>query len=367
MNFYRVAGILSTVALISACSGVGGDNRYLDVNLAENLEIPPDLSSYETESSFDLPTVFAGDDPNQRNKIPVLTRVESLNLQGSGDLYWLSVDEPVDNLYQIVKNFWASEGYSLEIDEPVIGIMQTEWIYTEQGSEPEVQGWFASLFASKELAATQDQFKTRIERDPAGNGSRIYVAHRGTEYNYVLVTDAQQNRGVEQGTDWRYRQPEPALEIEMLSRMMIYMGLQKAEVKERVEDVKLFNPRAALHVDVEERSPFLIVRNPYQLAWNRVYHALDRMNFDIVRAEIDSGILVEGIIEVKAEITRSEDDGGFSFFSSNTPDTIERNMVLVLTEESHDLTRVIIETAKGEMDTTPEGAEFLKLLHQKIK
>ena len=72
----------------------------------------------------------------RRNKVPVLARVESLQLQGSPDFYWLSVDEPVENLYQQVKNFWAFEGFGLIVDEPVIGIMETEWVYKEEGALP---------------------------------------------------------------------------------------------------------------------------------------------------------------------------------------------------------------------------------------
>jgi outer membrane protein assembly factor BamC len=365
VNFSQATIVLLTAALISACAGFGKDNRYLDVNLAENLELPPDLSAYEAESRFDLPDAFSGDDETERNRVPVLAKVDSLKLQGSGDFYWLSVAESADNLYRIVKNFWASEGYSLMVDEPVIGIMQTEWIYTEQGGSQEERGWLANLFLSDDLSATQDQFKTRIERDPSGNGSRIYVAHRGTEYNYVLLTRVQEDQGESQD-EWRFRQPEPALEIEMLSRMMVYLGLQKAEVEQQIEDVKLFGPRASIHVDAEERSPFLIIRDPHPIAWNRVYHQLERMNFNIVRASQDAGIITEGIIVVKAMISSGGDSGGISFFSSDG-ETSERDIVLVLTEETHELTRVIIETAKGEMDVTPEGAEFLRLLFEKIK
>ena len=48
--------------------------------------------------------------------------------------------------------------------------------------------WFESLFSGENLSASQDQYRTRIELDQVGNASRIYIAHRGTEYIYVLET-----------------------------------------------------------------------------------------------------------------------------------------------------------------------------------
>ena len=70
-----------------------------------------------------------------------MAKVESLRLENQSGLYWLSVEEPVDNLYQVVKNFWASEGYRLVVDEPVIGLMQTEYIYPEVADRLSPKEW----------------------------------------------------------------------------------------------------------------------------------------------------------------------------------------------------------------------------------
>lgn len=368
MKFTTAIWLLLFTSLLAAC-GSGQDRRYLDVSLGPNLEIPPDLSEQDVESRFDLPEAFSGDDESVRNKIPVLAKVKSLELQGNGDFYWLNVDEPVDNLYQLIKNFWASEGYRLVVDEPVIGVMQTEWIITEEGASDSDSSWLKSLFSDDDLSASQDQYKTRIERDETGQGSRIYIAHRGTEYVYVLQGP---DRGqVVSGDDddnlWRFRQPEPELEIEMLSRLMIYLGLRKAEVEQKVANIKLFAPRAALHVDIEEQSPFLILNDAYEIAWNRVYHQLERMNFDIVSTELKSILSGEGVIFVKTAVEESEADSGIFSFLSTSTEAEDKTFALVLSEENHEYTRMIIENDKGEFDTSPAGAEFLKLLYQQIK
>jgi len=365
MKFIPAVSLLLLAALLAACSS-GTDRRYLDVSLGSNLELPPDLSELEAESEFEVPVGFSGPESTAKGKVPVLARVESLRLEGSGDLYWLTVEEPVDNLHQLVKNFWFSEGYRLMLDEPVIGIMQTEWVLTEQGANDGDGSWFKSLFSADDLTASQDQYRTRIEVDQNGSASRVYIAHRGTEYIYVLEGDKDQPQADADDNQWRFRQPEPELEVEMLSRLMIFLGLQKAEVAQQVANARLFSPRASKNIDSSEKSPYLIVKDPYQIAWNRIYHQLERMNFEIAAVELKN-LTGEGAIIINAQVTEGKEDQGlFSFFSGSS-ETVDKQIVVVLAEETHQLTRVMIETIDGDFDTSPAGAAFLDLLYQKIR
>lgn len=367
MKIFRTTALIILAIVIIGCQR-DDDLRYLDASVGDRMELPPDLIEYEAESGFELPETFSGDDPTARNQVPVLANVESLRIEGSENFYWLSVDEPVANIYQLVKNFWASEGYRLTVDEPVIGVMQTEWIFKEVGSTEDTSNWLERLFGSDDLSATQDQFKTRIERDQQGR-SRIYFAHRGAEYNYVLDSN-ERNRSLndsDSDSQWRERRPDPELEIEMLSRLMIYLGLQQAQVDQQLTNIKLFQPRAFMQQDAEENSPFLIIKDPYHIAWNRVYHNLERMNFEIVSTQFKEGLVEEvGIFVVKIKVNDSKKKGGL-FSLSSTGEPKERQISLILSEENHELTRVEIETEKGEFDTSLEGAEFLSLLHRQIK
>ena len=366
MRKLPAAALFLLTAVFAGCQS-DLDMRYLDASVGDKLELPPDLIEYEAVSSFELPQTFSGDDESVRDRVPVLAKVESLRLNGSEDFYWLSVEEPVDNLYQLVKNFWASEGYRLIKDEPVIGVMETEWIVKEVGSTEPAGNWLERLFGEDDLSAIQDQFKTRIERDAQGR-SRIYIVHRGAEYNYVLETEDKGgpvNAPDDEYSDWRYRLPDPELETEMLSRLMIYLGLKREQVDLQLESVKMFQPRAFIRQDVEENSPFLIIRDPYQIAWNRMYHNLERLNFGIESAEFKSGLSQEGVIQVKLQV--AEPDASSLFSLETTSEFGERTIFLVLSEVSHELTRVNIEDAKGEIDTSREGAEFLRLLHRRLK
>jgi outer membrane protein assembly factor BamC len=362
----RFPALLILALTLIACEASNTGQRYLDVSLGRPLEVPPDLAKFETESNFDLPEGFSGDDKEVRDKVPVLAKVDTLQLQGSGDFYWLSVEEPVENLYQLVKNFWAIEGYGLIVDEPVIGIMQTEWIYRNEGDSEEDLSWWEKLLKTGDYSASQDQFKVRIEREPTGGvGNRIYIAHRGTEIVQEVRVDKQELDKYEDN-EWHFRRNEPELEIEMLSRLMIFLGLHQDAVDIQVAQSGLFKPRAWLERDVDEGSPYLIMKDPYHVAWNRIHHLLQRMNFEITVAEFKGGLNNKGTLAVETETVETvEDTGFFSFGDSDKRKT--RRFKLRFSEETNDFTRVDLIAESGDPDTSTEGAEFLSMLFEQIK
>ena len=363
MRCFPAALLLTGFFLLAACSNSELDRRYLDTALDEPLELPPDLSRAETASAFDLPQAFAGDDPSRRDEVPVLARVDSLQLGGSPGVYWLDTGIPAADLYQHVKNFWAAEGYRLVVDEPAIGILQTEWIYKEIGRESPADSWWENLFSTDDLSAIQDQFRTRVERSADGSGSRVYMVHRGTEYvDEVVLGDSNDLEGA---NEWQVRRSDPELEIEMLSRLMIYLGVQQSEIDSQVADVSLFKPRAKLEVDLEEQSQFLILFDSYQIAWNRVFNVLQRMNYEIKVADFDSGLLNEGVFIINVDVVKDVERGFFSFGDSE--DREQREFTLVLTEESHIQTRLILEDEGGNFDTSAAGSEFAELLFEELR
>jgi len=361
---YSRLALLLIISLLVACE-TGLDRRYLDTSLGKPLEMPPDLSSVDSASNFDLPSGFKGEDPAVRDKVPVLAKLDSVQLNGSGDLHWLDVDDSVTDLYQQIKNFWAFEGYGLVMDEPVIGIMQTEWVYKEEGASHKNVPWWENLFATEDLSASQDQFRTRIERNPSGKGARVYITHRGTEYVYEFDLGDKNSTG--SVNKWGFRASEPELEVEMLSRLMIYLGLKQEQVDDQLARVRLFQPRAILDVDSTEKSPYLTLLDPYHIAWNRVYQVLLRLNFDVELAEFKSGLIgEEGAFVVKSEVVESPDNKGFFNFISQ-PDRKNRKFTLVLNAKDHETTRMVLEDDKGNFDTSPEGSQFISLLYEQLR
>ena len=339
--------------------------KYLDSQTAANLAIPPDLTSVDLNDKFKIPSNISSSIDETVNKIPVLAKVEGIRLAGSEDFYWLEIDGKADNLYQTIKNFWASEGFALDIDEPVIGIMQTHWIYKKEGAVDRDQNFLTALFASEDLSATQDQFRTRIASDTDADVTRVYVAHRGTMYKHRLQTKQTED---ETSEEWRFRDPEPELEIEMLSRLMVYLGLQQAEVDAQVANAKLFAPRATIHTDNKENETYILVNSVKQRTWNRLLHELDRLDYEVVTATESAGFSGDGTITVKTHHEVEKKTGGFfSIFSGSETTMVKKQLTLVVSEESHDTTRVGIENEEGEVDDSAEANEFLTKLYNRLR
>ena len=355
------------LANLVACSSSSSDLRYLDSRVSPGLEIPPDLTTDSTNSAFELPAVFfsESDDPDSRKKIPVLAIVESLKIEGFADFYWLSLDAPVDELYQLVREFWASEGFTLALDEPVIGIMETEWVYKEEGGHKEDQGFFARLFSSRNLSESQDQFRTRIAKDGADQGVRIYISHRGTEFNFTKLT---KHNLAEIDNSWNFRQSDSELEVEMLSRLMIYLGLRRAEAEQQLDNVKLFASRASFNTDYLKEETYLLVQEGYSRTWYRTLHQLERMNFEVANATFKSGLLGnKGVIRVNTDMDVEVEDRGFLSLFAAEIKVVKKQIILIISEETYDTTRISIETIDGEADNSSEGIGFLTLLYQNIK
>jgi len=381
-----VAALLIFGALnLAACGGPSTDLQYLDSRVMPDLEVPPDLTLDIVDSNFELPAAFSGDGSETGNGIPVLARVDSVKLEGHSDFYWLSIDEPVDNLYQLIKDFWASEGFTLAMDEPVIGIMKTNWVFNEEGRGNEGKGFFARLFSSGDLAPSQDQFKTRIARDTGSATSQVYISHRGSESKLVLSGDPYQELG--QGEfdrrvlkqDWNFQAFDPELEVEMLSRLMIYLGLRQSEVDGQLANIKLFSPRASIHteligegdesegaVEVEViGETYLLVKGTYARTWYRTLHQLERLNFNVKSADISGGFNSKGVIRVETDI-EEEDSGFLSFFFPNK--TLSKKQIkLIFSEKTHEITRIDMEMNKGEKENSPAVEEFAALLYQYLK
>lgn len=363
MRVVRTIVVPALILLTLLGCSSDSDFKYLDARSSAKLEIPPDLTSSAANEKFVIPDNFTGGTGETVNKIPVLAQVDTLKLEGKEDFYWLSVEGPVDNLYQLLKTFWASEGFTLEMDEPVVGIMQTDWVHRQEGGASDKGGFIARLFGLDDLSDSQDQYRTRIEIGPEPNVTRIYITHRGTH-----VVSQRDNIKLE-GRDpdsWTFRPSEPELEVEMLSRLMIYLGLKQAQVEQQLSHVKLFLPRASILFDNSENETYLLVKSTQQQTWNRLLHELDRLDLEVLSTNPNSGISGNGVVVVKTNYqTEAEKSSFFSFFADT--EVTNKEVTLVISEETHSLTRISIETPNGEVDDSDEGLEFLTMIHEKLK
>ncbi len=282
---------------LSACSSLGdlfGGDKVDYRNAAGKgrpLEVPPDLTQLARESRYQAPggvvsasTLAAGAAAaGTAAPAAAATPVVALNRQGevrierAGQQRWLIVPQTPEQLWPQLRQFWEKAGFTLALDNPQLGVMETTWSENRAKLPNDVvRNTIGRLLGNLYDTGERDQFRTRVER--GAGGTEIYIAHRGVQEIY---TDA-----VRQNTTWRARPSDPELEAELLGRLML--ALTAREEPTRTAAVQAATqvaavPEAAPRARVVDSAggAALEVDETFDRAWRRVGLALDRGGFTV--------------------------------------------------------------------------------------
>ena len=114
---------------------------YVNSSKAEKLQLPPDLSEYETSDTYNVPGAATSytDFENQRNrkieKVELLKDPEGIKLVKSGNFRWLIVNKSPDKIWPHLEDFWYEQGFNMKKTNRRLGIMETEWTTPENIEE----------------------------------------------------------------------------------------------------------------------------------------------------------------------------------------------------------------------------------------
>ena len=243
----QLGGVLAAcVALASGCSGtrddefgrVGTDRQpsYKSSTSAPPLEIPPDLTSSSIRDTLAIPGVGATYSQHAsgeggagtRSGAVVLREVENARIERSGDQRWLVISMTAEEAWPRLRDFWIDQGFAVETEEPDVGVMETDWAAVESPLPAGALKKLTNLInEGLHGVAVRDRYRTRIERGAEAGTTEIYISHRGAEQMYI-GDDALLGQQDEVGKMvWQPRPSDPGLEAEMLSRLMIFLGVDE--------------------------------------------------------------------------------------------------------------------------------------------
>ena len=106
---------------------------YVNSSKAEKLQLPPDLSEYETSDTYNVPGAATSytDFENQRNrkieKVELLKDPDGIKLVKSGNFRWLVVNKSPDKIWPHLEDFWYEQGFNMKKMNRRLGVMETEW------------------------------------------------------------------------------------------------------------------------------------------------------------------------------------------------------------------------------------------------
>jgi outer membrane protein assembly factor BamC len=358
------------ITVIVGCSSTS-ENRadYKKSTTAPSLELPPDLigstkideqlvvpemSDSTTFSDYDK-TEIAKQTPAPSSGTHVLPIFEKVQLQRDGKTRWLVIKDEPNKLWSKLKQFWQAEGFKLKIENPKFGVMETEW--AENRADIPQQGLrklLGTVFDMLHSAPTRDKFRIRLERGKVEGFTEVYLTHRGVE---EVAQD--------QDIVWHHRPSDPELEAEMLTRLMVFLGLDQKQAETllalpKKEETSV--PRAQL-TSIEEGMVKLIVDEDFARTWRRTGLALDKLGFTVEDRDRSRGLYFIRYIDPDIE----KDKPGFfaGWFGGDKPSSNEQYRINVRDELSE--THIVILNKEEQMDTSQTAVKILALLQEQLK
>ncbi len=317
LRMMRIGAVVAAAALITACAG-NKIPMYKRAEAVPPLEVPPDLTKPAEDPSFDIPQIGA-----------LLSKKVTLNghevrVMRDGRVHWLVIDADPADLWRRVQDFWVDASVNLSWQNPALGIMETDWI-TGAGQH-----------------YAKDKFRVRIEPGEQPGMTYLYLTHRGIQEQFadgqwVSVS----------GTHLS----DPELEVEMLGRMLAFLGVEQKKVKEVTAEAAAAISTVTLHT---EGDAYIAMDGTLFRAWQRVGLALDREGFEVLARDREQG-------EYKVNLPRPE---GISpgFILGARP----RQAFLIHVQKEGEQTRVTVASPDGEV-SHDTATDILNRLYQQLQ
>jgi len=180
-------------------------------------------------------------------------------------------------------------------DDAAAGVMETDWAENRAKLPQDiVRGSIGRVLDGLYSTGELDKFRTRVER--ASGGTEVYITHRG-----MVETYTGERR---ESTIWQPRQPDPQLEGEFLSRLMLKLGASEEVAKTAVAATSPATvgdsaTPARARIVAGQPAATLQVDDGFDRAWRRVGVALDRSGFTVEDRDRTQGVYFVRYIDPK--------------------------------------------------------------------
>ena len=376
------SAVVAGAVLIGGCTGTAddagsdGQPSYKSSRSAPPLEIPPDLSSSAVRDTLPIPGVGAtysqyasgAPQPGTESAQAVLPEAADARIERSGDERWLAVAMKPEEVWPRLRDFWTEQGFVLETEEPDIGLMETEWAERRTPLPgTAAKKLFQKVYEAFYGVAFRDRYRTRIERGAESGTTDIYVSHRGAE-QIVLgeETRAQTDGPLEWA--WQPRPGDPGLEALMLSRLLVFLGVDEERAESIVATSAPPAPRARM-VREDGGATALVLDEGFSPAWRRAGLALDRAGFAVEDRDRSRGLFFvryAGLVEDG----KSADEGWLSrlkFWKSDEEEEGAGAYLVRVVGGTPDTTRIVVVDADGATDRSPTASRILTVLHEQLR
>ena len=353
----RTATALTVLAL-AGCSVLETDKvDYKSASKGTSLVVPPDLTQLSRDTRYAVPGTAVTASSMEASKVgttvpTAATVVGDVRMERSGNQRWLVVSRPADKVWPAVHDFWQESGFLLTMDQPDLGIMETDWAENRAKLPQDfIRSTIGKVFDGLYSTGERDRFRTRLERNATG-GTEIFVTHRGMQEVYVTQERDQ--------TSWQARAADPELEAEFLRRLMVRLGVSKEVSKPLVAA----GVKTTSRVSTLNGQPVVLVDDGFERAWRRVGLSLDRTGFTVEDRDRSKGTYFVRYIEPSAD---KSEPGFFSKLFGGGEKSNPALKYQIRVHSQGESTTVAVLNAAGAADTSPSAARIVKVIAEDLK
>ena len=358
---------------LSGCSTLEESKiDYKSASQAPTLEVPPDLTQLKRDSRYQAAgsnstLVSAASAAGPTRTVPdagtAVNQAGEARIVRSGTQRFLVINRSADSVWEPLREFWKDNGFVLNIDQPELGIMETDWAENRAKLPQDfLRKTLGKLFDSIYSTGERDRFRTRVER--TANGLEITITHRGmTEIYTSSMKDA---------TIWTPRATDPELEIEFLRRLMMRLGGQglsnNSASNSAASSVIAVPSVAVMPADVkvikQNNLPAIEITDSFERAWRRVGVAIDRTGFTVEDRDRAQGVF---FVRYAPPGTTGKEPGFFAklFTSEKVIPALAKYRIAVTSKG--DVSTVMVQGADGIPETSANADKIIKLLADEIK
>ena len=363
--------LLAAVA-VSACQTIA-DKRKIDYKSTRTLpplDIPPDLSAPEGVKGPDEATTGAatysgfvtgkGAQPGSLAGGEVLPQFDGIKLERDGQVRWLAVKLPADQVWPKLREFILNNGLLIDKENPQTGVIETDWAENRANVGTGSQKLFAKALGTLYSTGTRDKFRLRLEKGSTPGTTEIFLSHRRMVETLV---EAVAPGGVGD-TKWQSGPSDPDLEAEMLRLLMVSLGVKEDKAKSVLAVAGAAPPPAErAKLARQGDSVSLNLNEDFERAWRRVGLVLDRTSFTVEDRDRSKGIYYVRYIDPDAA---GKKKGFFRrLFSKKEKEPTNEYQIFVKGDES--ASRVEVRNKEGATENSKTSERILTLLHEQLK
>ncbi|MFN0185413.1 MAG: outer membrane protein assembly factor BamC [Aquabacterium sp.] len=381
--------------VLAGCSTVenflGGDkvDYRSQAGKTTPLEVPPDLTQlardgrFKPQSGTVSASTFRATGPatpaaTTTNAVAA-TSATSVRIERQGQQRWLVSQQTPEQLWPVLREFWNSHGFTLAVDNPAVGLMETDYA-EDRAKLPNdiIRRTIGRVLENLYSTGLRDKFRVRVER--GASGTEIYLTHRGLEEVYTSTSR------IEEKTVWQPRQPDAELEAEFLMRLMVRLGAKQDEAEAALKQQQAAAAAPTATVTASTGAPSGSVRpaaaprarlladagvtvaevdEGFDRAWRRVGVALDRGGFTVEDRDRSAGLYFVRWVDPKSV---GADDGFFAkLFSKSSASSAAVQRYRIEVKASGDKTRVAVLNSAGAADAGSGARNIAARLVEELK